>query len=71
VKVEMKRDAVALRDAMARRPSGKDFYNALGITRDADQDEIRKAYRKLAMKWHPVRATGDRGGRREERARGR
>lgn len=30
-----------------------DFYGVLGIGRNAQEDEIRKAYRKLAIKWHP------------------
>ena len=34
-----------------------DYYNTLGVPRDADQDTIKKAYRKLAMTHHP-----DRGG---------
>lgn len=31
----------------------KDYYTTLGVSRDADQDEIRKAYRRLARKHHP------------------
>lgn len=34
---------------------GKDYYTILGAARDADQDAIKKAYRKAALKWHPDR----------------
>jgi hypothetical protein len=32
---------------------GKDYYNILGVGKDACEDEIKKAYRKMALKFHP------------------
>src|ERR1043166_9506468 len=31
----------------------KDYYGIIGVARDASQDDIKKAYRKLARKYHP------------------
>jgi len=31
----------------------KDFYKIIGVSKDATQEEVKKAYRKLARKWHP------------------
>ncbi|KAL6762022.1 molecular chaperone [Haematococcus lacustris] len=36
----------------------RNFYEVLGVTRDADDQQIKKAYRKLALKYHPDRASG-------------
>jgi molecular chaperone DnaJ len=37
----------------------RDYYDVLGLQRNATQDEIKKAYRKLAMQHHPDRNGGD------------
>ena len=31
----------------------EDFYKILGVSKDDSQEKIKKAYRKLARKWHP------------------
>src|SRR5437588_189480 len=46
-------------ESMRMAASKRDYYEVLGVTRDADAEQIKRAYRRLAMQYHPDRNAGD------------
>jgi len=52
---------------MAREMQFQDYYEVLGVPREAPAKDVKKAYRKLAMKWHPDQHLGEGAAEAEKR----
>lgn len=53
------REAKERTETLKKRANRKDYYQLLGIPKTASEKDIKKAFRKLALKWHPDRAKAD------------
>ena len=54
------RDTAQRAEAALKQSKTKDYYKILGVPRNADAGEIKRAYRKLALEWHPDKVAEDR-----------
>lgn len=51
--------AVIVFEEVTQVAAGRDYYDILGVSRDADSSTIKRAFRKLAVKYHPDKNPGD------------
>ena len=56
---------IASAQEMSKQKKKKDYYKILGIEKNATADQIKKAYRKAALKWHPDKNTDSEEQKRE------
>ncbi len=54
------RDTAQRTEAALKQSKTKDYYRILGVPRSADATEIKRAYRKLALEWHPDKVPEER-----------
>jgi preprotein translocase subunit Sec63 len=58
VVIKMKSGIVLLFLIVLAEASGADYYKVLGLKRSASDEEIRKAFKKLSIKYHPDKNKG-------------
>ena len=51
------RDTLQRADAALKQSKTKDYYKILGVPRSAGEAEFKRAYRRLALEWHPDKHT--------------